>query len=68
MAIDARDEVHYLAVSRRSLDGRNTIEVGYPVGRQDQYRLVELPDETDDEMWRLWVKDADLEKTLEAAE
>jgi hypothetical protein len=43
-----------LIVDRRSLhDG--TLEVGYPVGRDRDRVLVELPRETLRGVWRVWV-------------
>ena len=69
--ISARDGTHYLVLNKHSLDSKNTIDVGRPVGRrpEDNSLLVELPDETDDGLWRVWVGRNDIvEQALEAAE
>jgi len=48
-----------LIVDRRSIDN-GTIEVGYPVGSDDNRFLVELPRETVTGQWRLWMKRSDV--------
>ncbi len=70
VSIVARDGAHFLAVDNSSLSA-NTIDVGNVLGINGEYRLVELPEETDDGRWRLWVKNSDLtenKRRLEAAE
>jgi hypothetical protein len=56
VAFDTADgEQETLVVDKRSLH-RDTIRVGYPVGRQAPNRLlVELPRETLQGRWRVWV-------------
>jgi hypothetical protein len=56
-----------LVVDRRSIvDG--TIEVGYPVRRDNGYYLIELPRETIGGSWRVWVaKDVLVGEELEGA-
>jgi hypothetical protein len=46
-------------VDRRSIDN-DTIEVGYPVGSDNDRYLVELPRETVNGHWRLWMKRSDV--------
>ena len=46
-------------VDHRSIDN-NTIDVGYPVGRDNDRYLVELPRETVNGQWRLWMKRSDV--------
>jgi hypothetical protein len=48
----AREE---LVVDDRSLRN-DTLGVGFPVGRQDDRWLVELPRETLRGLWRVWVR------------
>lgn len=43
------------------------VDVGYPVGRDQQNYLVELPRETVRGAWRVWVPESEL-RTSEAAE
>ncbi len=43
-----------MVIDRRSLK-EGTIEVGYPVGSQDNRFLIELPRETLRGFWRVWV-------------
>jgi hypothetical protein len=56
-----------LVVDRRSIvDG--TVEVGYPVRRDNGYYLIELPRETIGGSWRVWVsKDILVGEALEGA-
>ena len=63
----AEGEPQRLVVDRRSIiDG--TIEVGYPVRRDNGYYLIELPRETIDGSWRVWVsKDVLVGEALEGA-
>ena len=69
VSVIARDGVHYLVLSKTSIDASNTIDVANPVARRDRDVLVELPTETDSGTWRLWVdKDSLSEGVLEAAE
>lgn len=44
-----------LRVHRRSLRN-DTIEVGWPVSKQGDHALVELPRETQTGAWRVWVR------------
>lgn len=59
-----------LVVDQRALM-QNTIEVGHPVAQHGgNFFLVELPAETDNGAWRVWVNKKDLVtgEALEAAE
>jgi hypothetical protein len=38
-----------------------TVSIGWPVGREDDYFLVELPRETMHGSWRVWVAGQELE-------
>lgn len=48
-----------LIVDRRSIE-QSMIEVGYPVGSSDDRYLIELPRETVNGQWRLWMKRSDV--------
>jgi hypothetical protein len=48
-----------IIVDRRSIDN-DTIEVGFPVGSDPARYLVELPRETVNGQWRLWMKREDV--------
>ena len=66
--IDTLHGPQELVVDKRSLR-QNTIEVGYPILQQENYRLIELPSETTAGVWRVWVdKDLLSSEALEAAE
>jgi hypothetical protein len=57
-----------LVVSRRSIKN-GTVEVGWPLGENDNAVLVELPRETQTGAWRVWVsKDQliDIEERMQA--
>lgn len=45
-----------LVVHRRALDG-DTLDIGYPINQGDDSYLVELPRETLNGSWRVWVPD-----------
>jgi len=70
VSISAQDGQHYLVINRNSLDRASTIEVGQPVGVRGEYFLVELPEETDGGVWRVWVAKSELSNkdNLRAAE
>jgi len=61
----AEGDPERLVVDRRSIvDG--TIEVGYPIRKNNGYYLIELPRETIGGSWRIWVlKDAVVGEPLE---
>ena len=70
VCIRAQDGQHYLVINRNSLDQASTIEVGQPVGLRGEYSLVELPEESDGGVWRVWVAKDELSNkdNLRAAE
>lgn len=47
-----------LVVDRRSIFADGSIDVGYPVARNNGYYLIELPREAIGGSWRVWM-DAD---------
>jgi hypothetical protein len=56
-----------LVVDKRSISN-GTIEVGYPVRRDNGYFLIELPRETIGGSWRVWIsKDIVVGGALEGA-
>lgn len=58
--VATRDGPMQLPVHRRSLDAACTIDIGYPVACSETHYLVELPAETGDGRWRVWVDRATL--------
>jgi hypothetical protein len=63
----AEGEPQRLVVDRRSIVN-GTIEIGYPVRRDNGYYLIELPRETIGGSWRVWVsKDVLVDEALEGA-
>lgn len=42
-------------IDRRSIE-EDSIDVGYPVGRNKDHLLVELPSETMRGAWRVWIE------------
>jgi hypothetical protein len=56
-----------LIVDRRSLEGKESLRVGYPLRRDGDQVLIELPRETMRGSWRIWVKGNDLESEERAA-
>jgi hypothetical protein len=56
-----------LIVDRRSLEGRGSLRVGYPIRRDKNQALIELPRETMRGSWRIWVKEDDLDPEERAA-
>ena len=47
-------EKESLIVDKRSVDN-DSLDIGYPVGGDDQRYLIELPRETTSGQWRIWV-------------
>jgi len=56
-----------LIVDRRSLEGRDSLRVGYPLKQDNDQFLIELPRETMRGSWRIWVKKDDLVPEEKAA-
>ena len=59
IGLDTRDGQQELVMDARQLDA-GYIHVGWPVGRDKEYYLIELPSETFGGSWRVWVKAGDL--------
>lgn len=60
VAVTSADGVREtVIVDRESIDD-STIDVGYPVGSDNDRLLVELPRETMSGRWRLWLKRSDV--------
>lgn len=58
IAIDTKDGLEELSVDGTSLIGE-TLGIGWPVGQEKDFYLVELPRETFRGYWRVWIsKDA----------
>ncbi len=49
-----------LIVDKRALEG-NTLRIGYPLRSEAGRFLIELPRETMDGSWRVWVRENQLE-------
>ena len=54
IALDTKSGREELVVDKDHLSG-DTLEIGYPVGQEDGYYLIELPNETFRGSWRVWV-------------
>jgi hypothetical protein len=60
VAIQTSDgKVEETIVDCRSIE-ENTIDIGYPIGKDGNIYLVELPREAFNGSWRVWVKDSDI--------
>jgi hypothetical protein len=51
----AEGQSENLVVHRRSLSEDSSLEIGYPINREGETYLVELPRETMTGAWRVWV-------------
>lgn len=59
VSVATNDGKQSLVIDRRSLrDGR--IKIGYPIKRDNKSYLIELPRETSDGSWRVWVDESQL--------
>lgn len=68
VSVNTADGKHEeLIVDRRSLEGRESLRVGYPIRRDNHRVLIELPRETMRGSWRIWVKEEDLDPEERAA-
>ena len=48
---------------------QNSIDVGSPIAKRGDAYLVELPSETSNGKWRVWItRDSTIEEAMEAAE
>lgn len=69
VSVRATDGLHFLAINQATISREDTIEIGKPVGSRPGELLIELPAETDDGTWRVWVIESDVYNyRLEAAE
>jgi hypothetical protein len=59
VSVETRDGPQDLAVDPGSIHG-STVSVGWPVGRQGRYLLVELPRPTSEGARRVWVSKDEL--------
>ena len=66
VAIETADGVVENAIVDRRSIHNDTIEVGYPVGGDNDRYLVELPRETANGQWRLWMKRSDVSDRVPA--
>ncbi|MER8412824.1 MULTISPECIES: hypothetical protein [unclassified Mesorhizobium] len=54
VSLDTTTGTERLVVHHRSLSG-DSLDIGWPVDREDSNLLVELPRETINGSWRVWV-------------
>ncbi|MGU3537657.1 hypothetical protein [Methylobacterium sp. A54F] len=59
VCVATRDGDAKLAVDREALLGK-TLRIGYPVEREGDFYLIELPRETFQGAWRVWVPEESL--------
>jgi len=52
--VNAAEKPERLIVDRRSIED-DAIDVGYPIAKSNGYWLIELPRETIDGAWRIWI-------------
>ena len=64
---DAGGRLETIFMGRRQLTDGRFIPIGYPVGRDGDNALVELPRETMRGSWRVWVPAASLVEQVAAA-
>jgi hypothetical protein len=66
VAIETEDGQVTMVVDKDSLDNDQLL-IGYPLASRDGKQLVELPRETSNGLWRVWVASESLEKQGAAA-
>ncbi|WP_336487540.1 hypothetical protein [Methylobacterium nigriterrae] len=54
VSVLTRDGEAKLAVDKEAIHGK-TLRVGYPIGREGDFYLIELPRESFQGTWRVWV-------------
>lgn len=59
VTVATKDGPEELVVDPHSLQG-DSLEIGYPVGRDGELLLVELPRQTARGAWRVWVQQGEL--------
>lgn len=57
VTVDAVTGAEQLVVHERSIEN-NSLDIGFPINREDSNLLVELPRETVNGAWRIWVPEA----------
>ena len=62
VAIQTREGPQYLVVDNRSLSGGDYLQVGYPIRRDGDEYLIELPRETTAGSWRVWVNKREIQE------
>lgn len=63
IAVLTRGGREELAVDQSAVRG-STLEIGWPVGQEDDFYLVELPSETFRGFWRVWVPKQDVTREM----
>ena len=66
IAVHTKDGFEEIIVDRKLISA-GRIPVGWPVGRDGKYLLVELPRQTMGGSWRVWVSEDSLEVEQERA-
>lgn len=66
VTVRTRDGQEELEVSARSIR-EDMLDVGCLVGRQGDFYLVEMPQETFRGCWRVWVHKSDVRETAEVS-
>lgn len=61
VSVTTREGSAELAVDRSSISG-TTLGVGWPVGQEGDFYLIELPRETFQGYWRVWVPKASVSR------
>ena len=59
--IETKDGMEAIAIHPRSILTGNYLEVGWPVGGENGFYLVELPRQTDTGAYRVWINKEKLE-------
>jgi hypothetical protein len=63
VAIQTKDGPVSLIVDAQVILSDSTVNIGWPVGRENDFYLVELPRETVQGSWRVWVDENELKQT-----
>jgi hypothetical protein len=65
VSVNTKDGPVSLVVEPSVIDAEGTVNVGWPVATQGNLFLVELPRETMNGSWRVWVADKELKQAEE---
>lgn len=65
VSVQTKDGPVSMVIDPHAISADGTVSIGWPVGKHEDFFLVELPRETVQGAWRVWVASQQLEQSDE---